>query len=156
LNKGGVFTATADTALNFPARGRPSITRADFLNDGTFGLFVTANERHGVLMDWQMIGTFSADEDKKLAVDGDFNPEKKPTVKIGEEEWNWRPVRARANGVLEAGRSETSPNACYAFATFESEKAEKQMLYFGSENGLAAWLNGKPIYDFKEKRPYSA
>ena len=29
------------------------------------------------------------------------------------------------------------------------------MLHFGSENGLTAWLNGKPVYEFKGKAPYS-
>lgn len=155
LNQKGVFTPVEDTGLAFPARGRPALASADFLNDGTLGLFVTANERQGALMDWQMIGTFSADEDKQLAAGADFSPKTKPTVRLGEETWNWRGVRARSNGVLEVGRSETSPNACYAFATFDWPKDEKVMLYVGSQNGITVWHNGKPVHEWKEKRIFS-
>ena len=45
LNQKGAFKPVEDTGLKFPAHGRPTIAGADFLNDGTLGLFVTANER---------------------------------------------------------------------------------------------------------------
>ncbi len=155
LNKKGAFGAAADTGLAFPARPRPSVAAADFLNNGRPGLFVTTNERAGALSDWHMIGTFSEDEDKVLAAKSDFSPETRAEVKIGGDSWEWRQLQARANGMLEIRRSQPSPNSAYAHATFDWPKDEKIVLHFGSENGLTAWLNGKQVYEFKGKRVYA-
>jgi hypothetical protein len=76
-------------------------------------------------------------------------------VKVKKDSWEWREIRARANGMLMAGRRQPSPNAAYAHTTFEWPKAEKILLHIGSENGLTAWLNGKKVYEFKGKRPYA-
>jgi hypothetical protein len=156
LNKGGVFKGGGDTGLSFPTLPRPSVAYADYLNNGKLGVFVTTSERHGAIMDWQMIGTFSAEEDKDLAAKPDFSPETRGEVKIRGDSWEWRSVRARDNGMLIIRRSQPSPNAAYAHATFDWPKAEKIVLHLGSENGLTAWLNGKQIYEFKGKRPYAA
>lgn len=156
LNVDGVFKPVDTTGLAFPAQPRPALAYADFLNNGNLGVFVTANERQGALMDWQMIGTFSAEEDKQLEAGPDFSPKTKPAVKIGGASWNWQRLQARSTGVLEVGRSETSPNACYAFASFDWSKDEKVSLYVGSQDSLSIWLNGKQVYEFKDKRPYSA
>jgi hypothetical protein len=154
LNQNGVFKAAEDTGLSFPAIGRPSVAYADFRNDGRLGVFVTASERPGAITDWQMIGTFSAEEDKKLAAKADFSPETRAEVKINGDNWEWRSVRARANGMLTIGRSQPSPNAAYAHATFDWPRDEKIALHLGSENGVTAWLNGKQVYQFKGKRGY--
>src|SRR6266545_1487615 len=142
LNRKGVFTEATDTGLSFPALPRPSVASADFLNNGRPGIFVTTSERAGALMDWHMIGTFSAEEDKALKATGDFSPESKPEVKIGDDRWNWQQLEARRNGVLEVNRSRPSPNAAYAFATFDWPKEEKIVLHLGSQNGVTCWLNG--------------
>ncbi|MCI0458832.1 MAG: VCBS repeat-containing protein [Gemmataceae bacterium] len=155
LNRDGVFKAARDTGLSFPALPRPSVACADFLNDGRPGVFVTTSERAGAITDWHMIGTFSAEEDRKLAAKPDFSPDTRTEVKIGGERWDWRSVQARANGLLEIRRSQPSPNAAYAHATFEWARDEKIALYFGSENGLTAWLNGKQVYEHKGKRTYA-
>jgi hypothetical protein len=156
LNRKGVFKTNGDTGLSFPTLPRPSVAYADFLNDGRLGVFVTTSERSGAIMDWQMIGTFSEEEDKLLAAKPDFSPETRGEVKLKGDSWEWRSVRARANGMLTIGRGQPSPNAAYAHATFEWPKAEKIVLHFGSENGLTAWLNGRQVYQVKGKRPYAA
>lgn len=156
LNDNGVFKAVDSTGLAFPAQPRPSVAYADFLNNGKLGVFITANERQGSLMDWHMIGTFSAEEDKMLEAGPDFSPASKPSVKLGKSSWNWQPLQARATGLLEVGRSETSPNACYAFTSFDWGQDEKVTLYIGSENGLTIWLNARQVYEHKGNRPYSA
>jgi hypothetical protein len=156
MTRKGVFSEVRDTGLSFPALPRPSVACADFLNDGRPGVFVTTNERAGGLMDWHMIGTFSAEEDKTLNAGGDFSPESKPEVKIGTDRWNWQQVRARRNGALEIRLrlSLPLPNSSYAFATFDWPKEEKIVLHLGSENGLTCWLNGKQVYEHKGKRAF--
>jgi FG-GAP-like repeat len=156
LNQKGTFRAVKDTGLSFPALARPALAWGDFRNDGRPGLFVTSARRTGALLDWQMLGTFSADEDKQLAAGPDFSPKNRPSIKLGDDRWNWQPIRARGNGLLEVRRSTPSPNSSYAHTTFEWPRAEKILLYFGSRNGLKAWLNGKPVYDFNGKRDYMA
>ncbi len=156
LNKNGTFKAANDTGLSFPTLPRPSVAYADYLNDGRLGVFVTTHERRGALMDWQMIGTFSEEEDRLLAAKPDFSPETRAEVKLKGDSWEWRSLRARANGMLIIGRGQPSPNAAYAHATFEWPKAEKIVLHLGSENGVTAWLNGQKVYQFKGKRPYMA
>ncbi|MBI1917794.1 MAG: VCBS repeat-containing protein, partial [Planctomycetes bacterium] len=156
MNRKGIFKVSSDTGLSFPALPRPALAYADYRNDGRLGLFVTSAQRTGALLDWQMVGTFSEDEDKKLEAGPDFSPKTKPTIKIGEESWEWHQVKARGNGMLEIRRSSPSPNSAYAWTTFEWPRAEKIFLYFGSRNGLTAWLNGKPVYEHKEKRDYTA
>lgn len=156
LNHKGVFQAAADTGISYPALSRPAVAFADYQNDGRLGLFVTANNRQGALTDWNMIGTFSAGEDKALAAGPDFSPETKPAVTLGKESWNWQHIRAQPNGTMAVGRGQPSPNSSYAFTTFDWPQDEKVAFYIGSENGLSAWLNGKQIYDFKGKRPYVA
>src|SRR5262249_55772032 len=103
-NDKGVFKLAEDTGLAFPALPRPSVAYADFINTGKVGVFVTTNERSGALRDWQMIGTFSEEEDKSLAAKPDFSPEKQPEVKIKGDSWEWREIRAKPNGMLVAGR----------------------------------------------------
>jgi hypothetical protein len=156
FNQNGVFKTVDDTGLSFPALPRPSVAYADYRNNGRLGVFVTTHERRGALMDWQMIGTFSAEEDRALAAKPDFSPQTRGEVKIKGDSWEWREVRARANGMLTIGRSQPSPNAAYAHTTFEWPRAEKIALHLGSENGLTAWLNGNQVYEFKGKRPYHA
>src|SRR5262249_15059337 len=147
LNRDGVFKLAEDTGLAFPALPRPSVACADFRNNGRPGVFVTTNERQGAIADWRMIGTFSVEERKQLKAGPDFSPESKPEVKLGGESWDWRPVRARNTGMLEIRRSQPSPNAAYAHASFDWPRDEKIVLHFGSENGMTAWLNGKPVYE---------
>jgi hypothetical protein len=156
LNKNGVFKGSTDTGLSFPSLPRPAIAYADYKNNGRLGIFVTANERPGALTDWLMIGPFSADEDKVLDAGADFSPQSKPSVKIGDYRWSWQHIQARTNGAVEIGRSQPSPNACYAFTLFDWPRTEKVVLHIGSEHSLTAWLNGKQVYEFKEKRPYAA
>jgi hypothetical protein len=156
LNRGGVFKESDDTGVSFPARPRPAVACADYLNEGRLGLFVTTSDRPGALLDWQMIGTFSADEDKALKAGPNFNPEERPEIKIGDSSWEWRSLRARSNGALEVKRSQPSPNAAYAWTTFDWPQDEKIFLYFGSEHSLTAWLNGKAIHEHKGQRPYVA
>jgi hypothetical protein len=156
LNRNGVFTAAADTGIRFPALARPALAAADFRNDGRPGLLVTAAHRAGAITEWKMIGTFSADEDKALAADGGFSPAAKPTVTLGEASWTWKTIRSRTGGALAVGRAQPSPNACYAFAEFDWPQSGTAVLWFGSENGLTAWLNGKEVYGFQGKRAYSA
>src|SRR5262249_35899802 len=117
---------------------------------------VTTHERQGALMDWQMIGTFSAEEDKALAAKPDFSPQTRAEVKINGDSWEWRSVQARANGMLTVGRSQPSPNAPYADACFARPLARRTAVPMGSANGLPAWPNGKQVYEFKGKRPYLA
>jgi hypothetical protein len=101
-----------------------------------------------------MLGTFSEEEDKALPEPDKLNPQSYPEVKIGNERWQWRPVKARANGALEIRRSQPSPNSAYAFTKFDWPRAENIVLYVGSENGLRIWLNGKAVYDAQAKRSY--
>jgi len=153
LNRNGVFTRVDDTGLKFPALARPALASADYLNDGRTSVLVTSNERMGALGDWQMIGPFSADEDKQIAVDGTFSPKTKADVKI--EGVSWRRMRPAAGGVLRVGRRSPSPNAVYACATFDRAKEEKATLHVGSLNGLTMWLNGKEVYAFKGNRAFT-
>jgi hypothetical protein len=156
LNTKGIFKVASDTGLSFPALPRPALASADYRNDGRLGLFVTSTQRTGALLDWQMLGTFSEEEDKKLEAGPDFSPKKKPSIKLGDESWEWHQVKARGNGMLEIRRSSPSPNAAYAWSSFEWPRAEKILLFFGSRNGVTAWLNGKLVYEHKEKRDYTA
>lgn len=156
LNVAGKLTSVSDIGLTFPSAGRPAIAAADFLGNGKPGLLITANNRAGSLTQWQMIGTFSADEDKALAADGGFSPDSKPAVKIGDSSWSWKTIRSRTGGAIEIRRASPSPNSVYAFTTFDWAKDEKAVIHFGSENGVTAWLNGKQVYAFNGKRPYVA
>jgi hypothetical protein len=154
LNRDGRFVEEKSSGLSFPCLGRPSISAADYRNNGKMGLFVTTSDRPGALLDWQMIGTFSAEEDAALKAGPDFNPTDRPEVKIDKDSWDWKAIKAEGNGVLEAGRRSPSPNSCYAFTTFDWPAAEKIALHIGSLNGLTVWLNGKQVYEHKEKRPF--
>jgi hypothetical protein len=156
LNRDGVFKASADTGLSFPTLPRPAVALADFLNSGHPGLFVSAAERQGALLEWQMIGTFSAEEDKKLGAGPDFSPRTRPDVKQGDTSWAWQGVRAKATGALEIRRGQPSPNSAYAWTTFDWPAKEKIFLYFGSENSVTVWLNGKQVYERKDRKPYMA
>jgi hypothetical protein len=156
LNRGGVFKPATDTGLSFPTLPRPAVALADFLNNGQPGLFISAAERRGALSDWQMIGTFSEAEDKQLKAAPDFSPQTKPEVKLGGNEWAWQHVQARSTGALEIRRGQPSPNAAYAWTSFDWPRQEKIFLYFGTENSVTAWLNGKVVYEHKERRPYLA
>jgi hypothetical protein len=156
LNDNGKFRVAPDSGLMFPAISRPSLAYADYLNNGKLGVFVTANDRRGSLTNWEMIGTFSADEDKLLEAGPDFSPKARPNIKIKDDTWSWNHIHTKKTGALEAGRSQPSPNACYAFTTFEWSRAEKVLIYFGSEDGVTAWLNGKQVYEHKTKRAYHA
>jgi hypothetical protein len=155
-NKDGVFTEHNAHGLGFPCLPRPSIAGADFRNDGKLGLFVTTAERQGALLDWKLIGTFSEEEDKILKAGGDFNPKDRPQVKIKGDSWDWQDIKADTGGVLEVKRSQPSPNSSYAYATFDWPTAEKIALHIGSLGNLTIWLNGKQVYEHKEKRPFVA
>jgi hypothetical protein len=154
LNQGGKFAAVTDTGIRYPGSGRPAVSYADFLSNGTPGLFVTANERRGAIADWFMIGTFSQEEDKEVAAGPDFSPKTRPTVKIGEDSWNWQPARIRSNGALEIRRGQPTPNVAYAFTIVDWPQAETVTLHIGSENGLTIWLNGQQVHNFEGKRLY--
>lgn len=155
FNHGGTFKAASETGIVFPGSTRPALAVADYRNSGQPGLFITASTRPGALADWQMLGTLSAEEDKNLNAGPTLSPGENGTVKIGKDSWTWQPVRARANGTLEIARDEPTPNACYAFTTFESPKTEQVTIYFGSQHGLTAWLNGKQVYEHKGKRSFT-
>lgn len=155
LNQNGVFKPSLDTGISFPGPPRPALAFADYRNVGMPGLFISNSTRPGALADWQMLGTLTADEDKALNAGPDFAPGESPVVKVGKDSWTWQPVKARGNGTLEIARDDSTPNACYAFTTFDWPKAEQVTLYFGSQHGLTAWANGKQVYEFKGKRPYA-
>jgi hypothetical protein len=156
MNRAGVFKDTDDTGIVFPSRTRPAIASADFLNEGRQGLFITSAARPGALLEWQMIGTFSEEEDRALKAGPDFNPEDRPEVKIRDSNWAWQSVRARSTGKLEVKRSQPSPNAAYAWTTFDWPREEKIALFLGSEHSVTAWVNGKMVYEHKGQRPYVA
>ncbi len=154
INKAGKFVEEKDTGLSFPTLPRPSIAGADYRNNGRLGLFVTTNDRQGALIDWHMVGTFTPEEDAELKAGPDFNPTARPEIKIGKDSWNWQTLKAESNGVLEIRRASPSPNSAYAYTTFEWPAAEKIVLHVGSLNGLTVWLNGKQVYEHKEKRSF--
>lgn len=156
LNKNGVFKPAADLGVQFPGLSRPALAMADYRNDGKPGLFITNTSRPGGIAEWMMLGTLSADEDKLLNAGADFAPGDSPTVKIGKDSWTWQPVKSRASGTLEIARDDPTPNACYAFTTFDWPRAEPVTLYVGSQHALTAWVNGKQAYEFKGKRPFAA
>jgi hypothetical protein len=155
LNKNGVFKQAPDLGIQFPGLPRPALALGDYRNDGKPGLFITATTRPGGLAEWMMLGTLSPDEDKTLNAGPDLAPGENATVKIGKDSWTWQSVKARSNGTLEIARDDPSPNATYAFTTFEWSKAEPVTLYIGCQHALTAWVNGKPVYEFKGKRPFA-
>jgi hypothetical protein len=156
LNKKGSFHEAGGMGIAYPSLARPALAWADYLNNGKPGLFVTANDRRGAITEWQMLGTFSADEDKQLPEPSKLSPTSVEEIKMGTDRWFWRPVRTRISGALEARRSQPSPNSAYAYAEFDWPRPEKIVLHLGSENGLKAWLNGKEVYSFEGKRPFAA
>lgn len=154
LNNKGVFKMADNFGLAYPALPRPALAAADYLNDGQLGLFVTSNERRGAIKDWQLLGTFSTEEDKRLPPAAQLNPQSHPLITMGDDRWQWRSIKARTNGAVEVGRRQPSPNAAYAFATFDWPTDARIVLNIGSENGVTAWLNGTEVYKFEGKRSY--
>lgn len=153
-NKGGSFIEEKTAGLNFPCLPRPAIAPAYYRNDGKLGLFVTTSDRQGALLDWQMVGTFSEEEDKALKAGADFNPNDRAEIKIGKDTWSWSNIKADGAGMLQAGRGSPSPNAAYAWTSFDWPKDEKIVLHIGSQNAMTAYLNGKQVYENKASRPY--
>lgn len=154
VNKGGFFEEAKEHGIDFPALPRPALAPAHYLNDGRLALFVTSNERTGMIRDWSVIGTFNEAEDKKLPEPAKLNPSDHPEIRMGTDLWRWNSIRAKASGALEFRRGQPSPNASYAYAAFEWSKDEKIVLNIGSENGIRVWLNGKEVHKFEGKRTY--
>lgn len=145
----------ADLGLNFPGSVQPAAAYADYQNNGRLGLLITASDRTGNLLDWHMIGPFNNEQDQILEADGDFSPESRPQVQIDPFTWTWKPVRAKANGVLEIRRGFTGLHAAFAHTTFQWPRDEKALLHLGSGHNLVAWLNGEQVYVFGESRVFA-
>ncbi|MFO8014156.1 MAG: hypothetical protein R6X20_12730, partial [Phycisphaerae bacterium] len=93
---------------------------------------------------WHIAGPFYLDGGKKKSFDHAFPPEKgvdlaKP---MGKHRWQARPQFT--DGVvhnLKAG----SNGSTYLYRTITADRARTTMGYFGSDDGMKAWLNGQEI-----------
>jgi len=97
---------------------------------------------------WQLIGPFDNAGGKGLETV--FPPEQE--VKLTEtydgkgEKARWRGVNLRDGLKVSLARFKTSDDCvCYLYRKFESPRAMSIRVSIGSENQMAAWLNGKPV-----------
>lgn len=91
---------------------------------------------------WQIAGPFR--EEGKTGTDlfdMAFAPETGDSA-------NWKPLKnPGADGRFDLAKTAKGDNCCvYVKTTIQSERRQDVILAFGSDDGVKAWLNGKPIH----------
>jgi formylglycine-generating enzyme required for sulfatase activity len=93
---------------------------------------------------WYMAGPFYLDGGRKRAFDHAFPPEKGVDLArpMGEVRWQARPQFS--DGMVH-GLQAGSNGVTYLYRTIQAARPKKITGYFGSDDGMKAWLNGEEI-----------
>ena len=92
---------------------------------------------------WSSLGPFAAGDINK-AFNRDFGPEKKPVdlkAKYGKQAWKARPEWADGKVHNLTGAN----SATYLHRTIDVRSSRALEVSLGSDDGIAVWLNGKPV-----------
>ncbi|MFP4058554.1 MAG: SUMF1/EgtB/PvdO family nonheme iron enzyme [Candidatus Brocadiia bacterium] len=92
---------------------------------------------------WYRIGPFYVEGGKK-DFDHSFPPEKEIDLAASYGKLRWRPAPQYEDGVVHNMRAGTH-GSTYLYRTIAAKKARALTGYFGSDDGMRAWLNGKLI-----------
>ena len=97
---------------------------------------------------WHQIGTFN--ERGKCAFEFAFPPEKEIDLTKAYGRLRWRRIAA-TDGVV-YGLSCPADSAIYFHREITAPRSQKLMTYYGSDDGLAVWCNGKKVISNKVPR----
>ncbi len=96
------------------------------------------------LSEWHALGPFKA-KDFKTAFETDFGPETHLNLEqaYGEEGLRWEPHPEWTDGKVHPLQGDNA--ATYLFRNLTSKMDREWTLWFGSDDGISAWLNGERI-----------
>lgn len=95
---------------------------------------------------WYAIGPYAGKDSFNEA----FLPERKIDLSAADGDRRWKPIRV-ADGVVHSLRLGGN-TATYFYRTIVADRPQTIMSYYGSDDGLAVWLNGKKIVSNKVNR----
>ena len=101
---------------------------------------------------WHEAGPFT--EAGKDAFDFAFPPEKKVELAAPAGKLRWKRINARDGEVH--GLSCPGNGAIYFYRTITAARTQRLMTYYGSDDGIAVWCNGKKVHSNKVARGVSA
>ncbi|MBI2432269.1 MAG: hypothetical protein HYV26_05310, partial [Candidatus Hydrogenedentes bacterium] len=122
------------------------------------GLGQDLTQRLGFLLDWHIVGPFPWKMSEGFSVEGidAATPALDAALSLAGKSAPWREVHsADALGIVnlasEFGMVDQS--RAYAFTTIDSPQATDAELRLGSDDGIAAWLNGEKVFENNVDRP---
>ncbi len=107
---------------------------------------------------WKVLGPFPIEGGARL--DPDKPIETSATFEgVAGKRVTWKTARAvDKNGQIDLGRfyNHDDDRAAYGYAEITSEVERTAQFVVGSDDTLTVWVNGKQVYDFSDRRGFSA
>ena len=110
------------------------------------------------IIDWKVIGPFALDSKPPINPEGSIDLAA-TMPGLGDKVVGWKtehPVDTKGQINLNKAFSSSDDAFAYGYAELNSPTERKAQLAVGSDDTLTVWLNGKKVYDYPDRRGFTA